>query len=111
MAVSVTGDTVARRGGTYFAKETATQSTATAFQSLATTTDLAVLGGGTATGHARNRYSLAEGTEGEWKAIIMNASGEAKVYLASGTSTGLWVFSASSQLMWVRFLDGKWRVL
>ena len=111
MAITVTGDAIARRGGSYFAEETATQSTATAFQALATTTDLAVLGGGTATGHARNRYSLAEGTEGEWKFVLMNATGEAHLYFASGTATGMWVFSASNQLMHARFLKGLWRIL
>ena len=112
MSVSVTGGVEERRGGGYFTEETATQSTATTFATLATAADLTTVVGGTATSFIRNRYLLASGAvEGQWRTIIMSGTGEAYVLLASGTATGMLVFTANAQIAWLRALGGKWRIL
>src|SRR3990167_789257 len=112
MSVSVTAGMEEKRGGGYFTQESATQSTATTFATLATQVDLTVITGGTATSFIRNRYLLASGAvEGQRREIIMSGTGEAYVLLASGTATGMLVFTANDQIAWLRVLGGKWRIL
>ncbi len=109
MAISVTGQDVPRRYD-LFAKETLAQSTATTPQTLATTSDLTVISGGTATGVGRNLFTLADGTEGQEKEVLFSGTGEAKVLPLSGTATGWHVMTEDDDYLSFRFLDSKWRV-
>lgn len=109
--VTVAGPKTERKIG-YYAKQTFTQSTATAFQSVNLFVDRVHLGLGTATGFARNHYSLASGAEeGREVSFLATASGEAYLLITSGTATGQWVFTAADQYSRFKYEDGKWRLL
>ena len=109
MSVNIIAGPAASRG--VRVEETFGQSTATVFRPLSLTTELSVLGGGSATGFEVQRYSLASGAlEGQDKAIILPINGEANVYIA-GTATGLHVFSAADDYVLARYERGKWRVI
>lgn len=110
MAVSVTAGPVAQRAA--FAMETLAQSTSTVPQALALTTPLTILGGGTATGFHRNVFTLstASAVEGQEKAILMTASGEAKIAF-TGTATGRFVLTLADDLLMLKMFNYKWRVV
>lgn len=118
-------------------RETLTQSTATAFQTLGKQS-ISVLGMGTATSHIRNRYSLATTNvaEGAEKMVISLATGEAYLFVAGPTNgrlpldvafemnatattvdailasaTGMYVFNADGDCMVFKLLNGTWNVL
>ena len=114
MPITTIGPRLVRRGEseeTVVRRESFTQSTATAFQSLALHTDVVRLGVGTATGFDRNRYSLASGAdELREKFIHVTGTGEAYLYVA-GTSTGLFVLNEADDFVSLKYADGKWRVL
>ena len=109
MTVTIAGGKQAERGSGFWVKETLSQSTATAFQTINLSTPISYLGGGTATGHGRNRYSLgATGVvEGQEKMLLVTSTGELNIYVA-GTATGLLVMSAADSLERLIFLSGKW---
>lgn len=66
---------------------------------------------GTATGYERNRYRLATDVpEGQEFAIYCNATGEAYLYLQTGTATGMWVFTERDDYMKTQFWGDKWWV-
>jgi hypothetical protein len=118
-------------------RETLTQSTATAFQTLSKAS-ISVLGMGTATSHIRNRYALAttnvaEGTE---KLVVSLATGEAYLFVAGPTNgrlpidvafemlstatttdallasaTGMYVFNADGDAMLFKLINGTWNPL
>lgn len=112
MSVTVTAKRVVRRGDNLYAKETLAQSTATAPQAIALTTDLTTFSGGTATGFGVDVYVLATASavEGQIKEILMLATGEAKLVLGAGTATGALVFTAADDNASLKFLDGIWRI-
>lgn len=112
MSVTVTAKRVVRRGDNLYAKETLAQSTATAPQAVALTTDLTTFSGGTATGFDVDVYVLATASavEGQIKEILMLATGEAKLVLGAGTATGALVFTAADDNASLKFLDGIWRI-
>lgn len=125
--------------GAFNSQEELTQSTATAFQTLAPREGISVLGMGTATSHIRNRYSLATTNvpEGTMKMIVSHATGEAYVFVAGPTAgrlpidvafevlggtatavdvilasaTGMYVFSADGDVLLCQFLNGTWHPL
>ena len=98
--------------GSEYAKQTLSQSTATAFQAINLYVDRAHLGMGTATGFSLNRYSLATGAKEGWTvSILATATGEAKVHLGGGTATGLWVFGTADTYLRAIYEEHKWRVL
>lgn len=109
MAVVIAGGKQEARGLDYWVRETLSQSTATAFQTINVTTPITHLGGGTATGHSRNRFSLgATGiVEGQEKMLFVTGTGERNIYIA-GTATGLLVMTAADGLERFVFLSGKW---
>jgi hypothetical protein len=136
MAVVIAGGE-RQSNDTFQAMQTLTQSTASdsSFQSLDMRKEVSTLGMGTATGHFRNRYSLATtGVEGQTKLIISSATGEAKVFVptAAGrmsvqasllavpsatavdaiwaSATGLWQFAADGDFLLLRFFNGLWYV-
>jgi len=109
VAISVTGRPADRRYG-LFGLETLSQSTATVPQAVAVTTDLTTIAGGTATGIGVNLFTLANGTEGQEKEIILTGTGEAKILPLLGTSTGWHVLSETDDGLSLRFLNAKWRV-
>jgi hypothetical protein len=136
MAVVIAGGE--RQGNdTWQAMQTLTQSTASdsSFQSIDMRKEVSVLGMGTATGHFRNRYSLATtGVEGQTKLVISSATGEAKVFVPTrsgrmsvqasllavpsatavdavwASATGLWQFTADGNFLLLRFFNGLWHV-
>ena len=109
VAVSITAGPVAQR--TAFAMETLAQSTSTVPQPIALTTPLTILGGGTATGFENNVFTLstASAVEGQEKAILMTASGEAKIAF-TGTATGRFVLTRADDLLMLKMFNQKWRV-
>jgi hypothetical protein len=112
MPVEIIAGPQALRGAGYRSKETLAQSTATAFQDANLYVDRIHLGMGTATGFTRNLYRLASGAvEGQIVSFLSTATGEAKVFLAGGTATGLHVFTEPDDYLLTRFEDGKWRVI
>lgn len=110
--ITLTANSVVRRGGgSVQSQESLTQSTATAIQSLSVTTDVSVLGMGTATGFARNRYLLptTSAVEGQEKVVVATGTGEAYLDLAGGTATGGYVFSTADSWITARLINGDWR--
>ena len=93
MAITVQTSDVAREG-TFRSIETLTQSTATAIQTLNNAYAVSVLGMGTATGFARNRYLLSTSgaVEGMEKTVISSATGEAYLIFNSSAATGNFTF-------------------
>ena len=76
------------------------------------TTDVSTLAGGTATGYARNRYSLAAGIEGQEKFIVQLATGESWVDLTGGTATNfLLPLRRANDFLQLRYLNAGWRVI
>ena len=110
MSVSVTGGKIPDRGG--FAKETLSASTATTPQAIALTTELTVVGGGTGTGFEVNVFTLstASAIEGQTKTVMATATCEAKVAF-TGTATGRLVLAQADDMIEMRYLDGKWRII
>lgn len=91
MTISINGGDI-QHGQTWQSYETLTQSTATSNQTISTQTDVTILGMGTATGFARNRYLLSTSgaVEGQEKLIISQATGEAYVLVNNvGPTQGL----------------------
>lgn len=140
MTVTITGNTQIRRGGTFQSKEDLLQSTATVPQAISLTTDATTLAGGTATGFSVNIYTLAAGSEGQWKSIFNLATGESKVIvtnIATGqltgiygtstgtatgagtadiaacyvTATGAFVLSTADQFLFMRFQNNRWWII
>ena len=110
MAVTLVGGIQRLRFGGYTALETLTQATATGAQSISLDTLITHVGLGTATGFNLNTYTLANGTEGQWKHVLATATGEGKVAF-TGTATGQWVLDTADDHLALRFLTGRWRVL
>ncbi len=135
---TITGGERLKFAGTFQSVESLTQSTATAPQALSITTDVSVLGMGTATGAAvRNLYTLAAGVEGQEKIVYANATGEASVIFTQKTgrlplslsmivgaatatgavdslfasATGQYVFQAADEFLQLKFLNDAWQVM
>ena len=113
MAISVIAGRKRGRGTGDYSKETISQSTATAFQAVNLFVGRVHLGMGTATGFARNRYSIAAtgADEGSTVSFLTTGTGEAHLHLGAGTATGLWVFTETDDYLLTKLEDGKWRVL
>ena len=112
MSVTIIGGVPRKRGAGYRTKQSLTQSTATSYQTVSLDTELTCLGMGTATGIARNLYSLASGAvEGMDKSILSTATGEAHLLITVGTATGMHVFTEADDYLLTRYEDGKWRIL
>jgi hypothetical protein len=137
MAITATtaGDRLRFRG-TFQSIETMTQSTATTPQALSVTTDVSLLGGGTATGAAvRNLYTLGSGVEGQEKVIYMTATGEASVIFTQpsgrlpvqvsstivpsatavdaiwASATGQYVLQAADEYVRAVWMNSAWHVI
>lgn len=114
MSVAVTGGTIERRGliigqrrgGANHSEETTLQIVIGSPQVINLTTDLTTFSGGTATGN-RDAYTLANGTEGHFKELLMLGTGEVHVSLA-GTATSL-TMREIDEYRQLRFKHGKWR--
>lgn len=92
-----------------FRRQSFSQSTATAFQSLSFNVQEVTLGMGTSTG--RNLYLLASGAvPGQEISILSTATGEARV-LIFGTATGMHVFTEADDFVRAIYLEGKWRII
>ena len=113
MAISIVGGVIKRRGGDKTARESFSQSAATAYQNLDPTVDISVLGVGGATGFNVNRYLLAATgvVPRTTKYILTTGTGEAKLIVDTTTATGAWVFTALDSFMKTEFIEGKWRVI
>lgn len=130
---TITGGERLRQVGTFQSVESLTQSTSTTPQALSITTDVSVLGMGTATGSsARNLYTLAAGVEGQHKMIYCNATGEAGVIFTQKTgrlnaiisgmvipsattvdgmwasATGQYVFNAANDWLELKYMNDAW---
>ena len=86
-------------------------------QALALTADITLIStatGGTATasGFERNVFTLstASAVEGQEKGIILTGTGEVKLIL-TGTATGRWTLTEADDLVMVKMLNRKWRVV
>lgn len=91
-------------------KQTFSQSTATAFQTLASDVPLVTLGMGTATGV--NLYLLASGViSGQEISVLATATGEARLLIGAGTATGMHVFTEADDFLKAMYEEGKWRIL
>lgn len=135
MAVTINGSQISTKVS-WGARESMTQSTATAFRSLSVTKEVSVLGMGTATGFARNLYSLpTTGVEGSEKLIVSSATGEAYVFVPTrsgrmspaasllavstatsvdamwASATGMWKFVADGDWLLCKMINGTWEVL
>ena len=115
MPITIESDLSRRRGrkrpGDWHSVETLTQSTATTPQSLNLTVDLSYLGMGTATGFGVNGYRVTDGFGGLRHFMVATASGEAKVFVDTGTATGAWVLDAVDDFLALYWLGGKWRLM
>lgn len=112
MAITVVGGPLSSRWAGSRVKQTFGQSTATAFQSLASDVPVVTLGMGTATGAARNLYLLASGVvPGQEISILSTGTGEAKLLVAAGTATGMWVFTDGDDFLKAIYEEGKWRII
>lgn len=138
MAVTLSSFDRQLRAGTFQSLATYTQSTSTTPQALNIRADVHQLGMGTATGAAvRNLYTLADGVEGQEVVIVCDATGEASVIFtqrsgrlplsismiagvstATGavdslfaSATGQYVFQASGEYMWMKFMNTVWEIL
>lgn len=112
MAIEIVGGPQPQRWAGARVKQTFSQSTATAFQSLALDFPVVTLGMGTATGAARNLYSLASGAiPGQDISILATATGEAKLLITAGTATGMWVFTEADDFLKATYEEGKWRII
>ena len=110
MSVSLTGGKIPDRGG--FAKETLSASTSTTPQVIALTTDLTSVGGGTGTGFEVNVFTLstASAVEGQTKTVMATSTCEAKIAF-TGTATGRLVLAEADDIVELRYMDGKWRII
>lgn len=111
MAIRITADQPRRRGRTFQSTETLTQSTATSPQSVNLTTDMTIVGMGTATGFGLNLYRVTDGFAGLQKSFLATATGEAKLVLDSGTATGAWVLDSADDYLRFRWEEFKWRLM
>jgi len=117
LSITVTAAPVRRRGDGWFSAETLNPSTSTVPQALALTADITLIStatGGTATasGFERNVFTLstASAVEGQEKGIILTGTGEVKLIL-TGTATGRWTLTEADDLVMVKMLNRKWRVV
>lgn len=93
-----------------FRRQSFSQSTATAFQSLSLNVQEVTLGMGTSTGV--NLYLLASGAvPGQELSILSTATGEARLLLSAGTATGMHVFTEADDFVRAIYLEGKWRII
>lgn len=114
MPITVVGGKEKRRGGEGgVSRQTFTQSTATADQTINLFVDQAsIIGISTATTVVNNRYFLASGAdEGREVWIYATASGNANVYLAGGTATGRWLINHADDWILTRYQFGRWWVI
>ena len=113
MAISVIRGEPLRRGGNLTARETFSQSAATAYQALTPNVDISILGTGNSTGFDINRYSLAATgvTPRTAKYVLTTGTGEAKLFIDGSTATGAWVFSTLDSFLKTEFIEGKWRII
>lgn len=102
MSVSTTGGEAKQRPF----HTTEALSFATTAQAVSLTTDVTTLPGGTGT----DSFSLAAGTEGQWKEILMLATGQSTVTL-TGTATGDLVLTEGDDYIVTRFTASKWRIV
>ena len=133
---TITGGERLKFAGTFQSVESLTQSTSTTPQALSVTTDVSVLGMGTATGAAvRNLYTLAAGVEGQEKTIYANATGEASVIFTQiagrlpahisgllapsatavdalwASATGQYVLQAADEFLLLKFMNDAWQIM
>lgn len=112
MAIVIVGGPQRERWTGQRVKQTFTQSTATAFQSVAFDIPVVTLGMGTATGSTRNLYSLASGAvPGQDISVLTTGTGEAKLLITAGTATGMHVFTEADDFLRATYEEGKWRIL
>jgi len=109
MTVTITQGTQRRAGGTFSSTEALSQSTATTAQAVSAVTDVSTLSGGTATGFGADRYLLAAGNEGQYKSVVMLATGEAKLDVAGGTATGSFTMTAAEDIWMGQYINGGWK--
>lgn len=104
MSVAATGgDPKVRR---FHTTETLAQSTATIARAVSLTTEVTTFPGGP----GADRYSLAAGTEGQTKEVVMLATGEANLSF-TGTATGDLVLTDEDDYIAMRFTASKWRLI
>ena len=109
--IVIVGGPLSQRWAGARVKQTFSQSTATAFQTLATDVPVVTLGMGTATG-AANLYMLASGAiPGQDISVLTTGTGEAKLLISSGTATGMWVFTDNDDFLKATYEEGKWRII
>lgn len=111
MAITITSMVQKRGGGTFGSSEALSQSTATVAQSVSVTTDASTLAGGTASGFGVHRFLLAAGSEGQYKTVVMLATGEAQMDTAGGTATGSYVFSAAEDIWMGQYVNAGWKLI
>jgi hypothetical protein len=87
-----------------------TEALGTTGTEICLTVDLVTLPGATATGFSLRYYTMADGVEGQTMEVVCLGTGEAKVAL-SGTSTGAFVLSQTDDMLALKFLASKWRVI
>ena len=111
VAVTITGGRIPPRERAFnpnlHSEETATQSLSSTAQAVLLTTNLTTFGGGTASGPLVDLYTLADGTEGQEKELLMLATGEVKIDL-SGTATRI-TLEELDDFVYLRFKKDKWR--
>lgn len=100
MSIAVTGGQLEERR--FHTTETLAGSTATIARALSLTTPVTAVAGG--------NYTLADGTEGQQKEIVMSASGSAAISL-TGTATGDLVLTLEDDYILTRFTSSKWRLV
>ena len=111
MPIGIIAGAPVLRGLGEYSKQTFTQATATAFQAVNLFVQRVHLGVGTATGFARNRYSLATGAA-EGQIVSFLTTGTCEAYLAfAGTATGMLVFTEADDYARLEYEDDKWRIL
>jgi len=110
MAIVTIGGPQKSRWAGQRVKQTFSQSTATAFQSISLDVPVITLGMGTASG--LNFYSLASGAiPGQEISILTSGTGEARVLITAGTATGMHVFTEADDFLKAVYEEGKWRIL
>lgn len=109
MAITITSGTQVHPGAAY-SNQSLSQSTATALRTLDTSFDVLSLGMGTATGFGVNRYLLATDDAFQGRAVFVQATGtgEAKLLVGGGTSTGDLVFAAATDVALLEQRDTGW---
>jgi hypothetical protein len=108
MAVTITGGEINYEGA-FRSVENLTNSTATTLRSFTLYNPVSTIAGGTASGFGVNRYLLPTtgAVEGQFKTIIMLATGEANV-IFTGTATGALVLNEANDQITLRYQNAFW---